>query len=134
MGKQNNKNNKKNTNNKQQKNGKQVSVVTTQDQKRKDRETKKEFQKEKNKNKYQDSAKYKNDFKILLDQLAPYGLTITDVKPDGNCLFRVISHQLQGTQENFAQIRNEICDFVEENRDSFEPFVEDDVPWETVFF
>jgi hypothetical protein len=47
-------------------------------------------------------------------------------------MYRSISHQLYKTQEQYARIRNEICSFIIQQREDFEPFIEDDVPFDTV--
>jgi OTU domain-containing protein 3 len=54
---------------------------------------------------------------------------IKDVAGDGNCLFRAIADQLENAPTKHEQYRAAIMKFVEENRDMFEPFVEDDVPF-----
>lgn len=43
-----------------------------------------------------------------------------------------ISDQIEGDPKNFAKYRERICAFMEQNRESFEPFVEDDEPWDKV--
>ena len=51
------------------------------------------------------------------------------MNPDGNCLFRALSDQLYGDFGNsHADIRAEICDFMESNKQDFKDFVvvEDD--------
>jgi len=58
------------------------------------------------------------------------GLRIKDVSGDGNCLFRAIADQLEGKPENHAKIRRKVVKHIEQNRSHFEPFVEDDVPFE----
>jgi OTU domain-containing protein 3 len=64
-------------------------------------------------------------------QLAAGGLTIRDIRGDGNCMFRAIADQLEGNQEAHWDFRHRVMNFMEENRGAFEPFVEDDVPFDT---
>jgi len=44
---------------------------------------------------------------------------------DGNCLFRALSDQLYGSQSKHAELRREICDFIEVHKDDYAGFVED---------
>ncbi|KAJ9082174.1 hypothetical protein DSO57_1006910 [Entomophthora muscae] len=41
---------------------------------------------------------------------------------DGNCLFRALSHQLAGHENLHLQIREEICNYMEEHSAHFAPF------------
>jgi OTU domain-containing protein 3 len=52
---------------------------------------------------------------------------------DGNCLFRSFSDQLEGNENNYKFFRTETVYYIikqikhmVENRDNFEPFIEDD--------
>lgn len=105
---------------------------TAQEQKRQQRIEKQDFRKQRNKAKYHGSTEYKRDFEILLQQILPLNLTIRDVKADGNCLFRCFSLQMYGNEDQHGGVRHEICNYVEDNRDNFEPFIEDDMGWEEV--
>lgn len=56
-------------------------------------------------------------------------LEIVDMNADGNCLFRALSDQLNGDHGgNHDQIRADICDYMEENKNDFSVFLvlEDD--------
>lgn len=44
---------------------------------------------------------------------------------DGNCLFRALSDQLYGSQSKHAELRREICHFIEDHKDDYAGFVED---------
>ena len=44
------------------------------------------------------------------------------IKGDGNCLFRAIGDQLYGMQEWYADLRKEICDYMENNPTIFQDF------------
>lgn len=48
--------------------------------------------------------------------------------------FRAISDQLEGMPEHYDRIRQQCVSFIEENRDNFEPFIEDDVPFDKVLY
>ena len=86
--------------------------------------------KKKKQRKKQDEMKYLDDMKRFREELIQYGLTIIEVGGDGNCLFRSISDQLDGTQMNHKQYRKDAIDYMLQNRDNFEPFIEDDVPFD----
>ncbi|NWY00529.1 OTUD3 protein, partial [Nothoprocta ornata] len=47
-----------------------------------------------------------------------------------NCLFRALGDQLEGHSRNHLQHRQETVDYMVKRREDFEPFVEDDVPFE----
>ena len=50
---------------------------------------------------------------------------------DGNCFFRAISDQLDGNENNHAEIRHRVCDTLEAMAELFQPFCEDeDESWE----
>ena len=51
-------------------------------------------------------------------------LLIKDTKKDGNCMFRAISDQVYGTEENFNLIRQKCMDYISLERDFFEEFIE----------
>ncbi|NWW83641.1 OTUD3 protein, partial [Rhynochetos jubatus] len=47
-----------------------------------------------------------------------------------NCLFRALGDQLEGHSRNHLRHREETVDYMIKQREDFEPFVEDDVPFE----
>jgi OTU domain-containing protein 3 len=52
------------------------------------------------------------------------GLAIADMAADGNCLFRSLSDQLYGDYGNMhEEVRSEICDYMEQNKDDFQVFL-----------
>ena len=51
------------------------------------------------------------------------GRKLYRVLPDGNCLFRSISHQLCGTEENHSSVRVLIQCLVNLNKSKFSPFL-----------
>jgi len=59
-------------------------------------------------------------------QMAAVGLRIVSITGDGNCMFRSISDQLCGVQANHWEYRKHIVDFINAEREQFEPFIEDD--------
>ncbi|KAJ3497586.1 hypothetical protein NLJ89_g10330 [Agrocybe chaxingu] len=54
------------------------------------------------------------------------GLYAVNTLGDGNCLFRALSDQLHGSDSLHATLRREICDWIEEHKARYEPFVEDE--------
>ncbi|NXP50712.1 OTUD3 protein, partial [Heliornis fulica] len=66
----------------------------------------------------------------LARQLRALGLTLREVPGDGNCLFRALGDQLEGHSRNHLRHRQETVDYMIKQREDFEPFVEDDVPFE----
>lgn len=74
--------------------------------------------------------KYLDEMKRFREELVQYGLRILEVGGDGNCLFRSICDQLEGCQNNYKQYRIDAVDHMLNNRFDFEPFIEDDVPFD----
>ncbi|XP_066493219.1 OTU domain-containing protein 3 isoform X1 [Tiliqua scincoides] len=66
----------------------------------------------------------------LAGQLQALGLRLREVPGDGNCLFRALGDQLEGHSRNHLKHRQETVDYMINRREDFEPFVEDDVPFE----
>lgn len=54
---------------------------------------------------------------------------IRDVEGDGNCLFRALSDQLEGTEAKHMYFRRETAEYMRQNRSLFEPFIEDETPF-----
>lgn len=67
-----------------------------------------------------------DDFVSLNIQLRTLGLSLKQVPGDGNCLFRALGDQLDGSAEDHLRHRQSVVDFIRRNREDFEPFVEDD--------
>eukprot|EP01129_Flabellula_baltica_P011206 TRINITY_DN4858_c0_g3_i1.p1 TRINITY_DN4858_c0_g3~~TRINITY_DN4858_c0_g3_i1.p1 ORF type:complete len:334 (-),score=71.20 TRINITY_DN4858_c0_g3_i1:3-1004(-) len=95
--------------------------------KKQDRLTKRELKRQRRA--YGD-ADWKSDFLKFEIQLESIGLGIKDVAGDGNCLFRAISDQLDGTPNRHAYYRAQICSFLERNREEYQYFVEDDMSFD----
>ncbi|XP_055825620.1 OVARIAN TUMOR DOMAIN-containing deubiquitinating enzyme 7 isoform X1 [Solanum dulcamara] len=68
-----------------------------------------------------------SEFRAQLDAL---GLKIIQVTADGNCFFRSLGDQLEGNEEEHEKYRDMTVKFIRNNRDTFEPFIEDDVPFD----
>jgi OTU domain-containing protein 3 len=54
------------------------------------------------------------------------GLYAASTIGDGNCLFRALSDQLYGTESRHFQLRRDVCDWIEQHKTRYEPFVEDE--------
>lgn len=66
-------------------------------------------------------------FKMQLNKI---GLQLRDIPGDGNCLFRALGDQLEGHGRNHFKYRYDVVNYMSDHRDDFEPFVEDDVPFD----
>ena len=55
-----------------------------------------------------------------------YGLKVVEMGGDGNCLFRTLADQLEGNEKLHRKYRQDAIDYIEDNKDSFAPFIEDD--------
>ncbi|XP_031482243.1 OVARIAN TUMOR DOMAIN-containing deubiquitinating enzyme 7 [Nymphaea colorata] len=63
-------------------------------------------------------------------QLDALGLKIVPLVADGNCFFRGIADQLEGNEEEHAKYRHMVVEYIMKHREEFEPFIEDDVPFD----
>lgn len=70
------------------------------------------------------------EFVSFANQLLAMGLKLREVPGDGNCLFRALGDQLEGNSRNHLKHQRETVDFMIKHRQDFEPFVEDDVPFD----
>uniref|UniRef100_A0AAA9TZA2 OTU domain-containing protein 3 n=1 Tax=Bos taurus TaxID=9913 RepID=A0AAA9TZA2_BOVIN len=70
------------------------------------------------------------EFVSFANQLQALGLKLREVPGDGNCLFRALGDQLEGHSRNHVKHRQETVDYMIKQREDFEPFVEDDIPFE----
>lgn len=66
----------------------------------------------------------------LNQQLGLLDLKVVPVTADGNCFFRAVAEQLEGDEEQHSKYRKMVVDYLEEHREDFEPFVEDDVSFD----
>ncbi|RCV15122.1 hypothetical protein SETIT_3G032900v2 [Setaria italica] len=67
------------------------------------------------------------EFRAQLDSL---GLKIVEVNADGNCFFRALGDQLEGSEEEHMKYRAMVVEYIVKHREDFEPFIEDEVPFE----
>ncbi|PVD36855.1 hypothetical protein C0Q70_03845 [Pomacea canaliculata] len=70
------------------------------------------------------------NFPSFATQLKKLGLQLRDIPGDGNCLFRALGDQLEGHSRNHFRHRQEVVQYMMEHRKDFEPFVEDDLPFD----
>ncbi|XP_058081807.1 OVARIAN TUMOR DOMAIN-containing deubiquitinating enzyme 7 isoform X4 [Magnolia sinica] len=63
-------------------------------------------------------------------QLDSLGLKIIQVTADGNCFFRALADQLEGNEEEHGKYRHMVVQYIMKHRQEFEPFIEDDVPFD----
>ncbi|PKI51625.1 hypothetical protein CRG98_027991 [Punica granatum] len=66
-------------------------------------------------------------FRAQVDAL---GLKIVQVTADGNCFFRALADQLEGNEDEHGKYRSMVVQYILKNREMFEPFIEDEVPFE----
>ncbi|CAM8912331.1 unnamed protein product [Rhodiola kirilowii] len=89
---------------------------------------------QKSKTKKQPSSRKKGERRDIAEfrgQLDALGLKFVEVTADGNCFFRALAGQLEGDEEEHQKYRDMVVKFIEKNREMFEPFIEDEVPFET---
>ncbi|KAL8601373.1 hypothetical protein ACOMHN_042377 [Nucella lapillus] len=70
------------------------------------------------------------NFPSFAIQLKKLGLQLRDIPGDGNCLFRALGDQLEGHCRSHYQHRQDTINYMLGHRTDFEPFVEDDVPFD----
>lgn len=68
-----------------------------------------------------------SELRVQFDQL---GLKIIQVAADGNCFFRALADQLEGNEGEHIKYRNMVVQYILSNRENFEPFIEDEVPFD----
>ncbi|RDY00880.1 OTU domain-containing protein 3, partial [Mucuna pruriens] len=68
-----------------------------------------------------------SQFRTQLDAL---GLRIVEVTADGNCFFRALADQLEGNEEKHRKYRSMVVKHILDNQEMFEPFIEDEVPFD----
>ncbi|KAL1536511.1 ubiquitinyl hydrolase 1 [Salvia divinorum] len=71
-----------------------------------------------------------NDVSELREQLDVLSLKIIQVTADGNCFFRALADQLEGDEDQHEKYRGMVVGFIKDNREMFEPFVEDEIPFD----
>eukprot|EP00958_Prasinococcus_capsulatus_P001921 scaffold175_cov414-Prasinococcus_capsulatus_cf.AAC.29 len=72
-------------------------------------------------------------YKTLEAQLDACGLRLKEMDADGNCMFRAVSDQLDGDDDDRAHLgrRKKVVDYMEAHEEQFAPFLEDDQDWKT---
>ncbi|XP_071944345.1 OTU domain-containing protein 3-like [Antedon mediterranea] len=70
------------------------------------------------------------NFAGFATQLQTLCLQLRDIPGDGNCLFRALGDQFEGHGRNHLHHREDTVQYIIDHRELFEPFVEDDVPFE----
>ena len=61
----------------------------------------------------------RGEFQKLAAPLALVGLKLVEIKPDGNCLFRAMAHQVVGDPEQHRIFRAEAVRHMRENKEQF---------------
>ncbi|XP_072174433.1 OTU domain-containing protein 3-like [Diadema setosum] len=70
------------------------------------------------------------NFLSFTTQLQAIGLQLRDIPGDGNCLFRALGDQLEGHGRNHMAHRLEVVQYMKDHKNDFEPFMEDDTPFD----
>lgn len=70
-----------------------------------------------------DWEKYFREYQELLK---PMGIYMRDVEGDGNCLFRAVSDQLEGTEKDHKKYRTLAAEYIIKNKDYFQMFLLED--------
>ena len=77
----------------------------------------------------QPSLSQKIELRKLLES---HDLYIKEVAPDGNCLFHSLCFLIdEYNNDDHIELRNDICDFMIENEDDYNAFMEDDAEFQT---
>ncbi|KAM9299561.1 LOW QUALITY PROTEIN: OTU domain-containing protein 3 [Gastrophryne carolinensis] len=98
------------------------------ERKRDERASKRAFAKER-KNRGGEAEEDAREFLSFANQLQALGLRLREVPGDGNCLFRALGDQLEGHSRHHLK-HQETAHYMVQHRHDFEPFVEDDVPFD----
>ncbi|KAF6143966.1 hypothetical protein GIB67_017574 [Kingdonia uniflora] len=72
----------------------------------------------------------KVDIAEIRSQVDALGLKIVELTADGNCFFRGLADQLEGNEEEHGKYRSMVANYIVKHREQFEPFIEDNVPFE----
>ena len=73
-----------------------------------------------------DARKHEIDMVKFKNQLKRFGLQVKEINADGNCLFRALGDQLRGTEDCHAEFRHDCVTYIEENKELYKFFIEDD--------
>ncbi|WCJ31234.1 OVARIAN TUMOR DOMAIN-containing deubiquitinating enzyme 7 [Euphorbia peplus] len=63
-------------------------------------------------------------------QVDALGLKVIQVTADGNCFFRALADQLDGSEDEHGKYRSMVVKYIMKNREMFEPFIEDEIPFD----
>lgn len=63
---------------------------------------------------------------VFREAMRRKGLSVVDVEPDGNCLFRSVSHQIYGDAERHYPVRKACVEHMSKHRARFGVFVAED--------
>lgn len=112
--------------------GKKVSKKEAQNQHHQQGQAVKLEDRKGKRNKFKGSKKNYNSEEELrfAANLAAVGLEIKHMEGDGNCMFRSLSDQLKDDASKHFLFREKIMSYIEENRDHFSLFMEDDEPFD----
>ncbi|KAJ1723905.1 hypothetical protein LPJ61_005786 [Coemansia biformis] len=66
-----------------------------------------------------------DDFSRLDRALKKSGLYCKDMAGDGNCMFRALADQVDGTPDTHRQHRESVCDYMAQHSNEFEPFMDE---------
>lgn len=88
--------------------------------------------KKSNPRKQHDGVKHgkQNTIAEFRSQLDALGLKLIQVTADGNCFFRALADQLEGNEEEHNKYRDMVVQYILNHREDFEPFIEDDIPFD----
>ncbi|KAJ2498331.1 2-oxoglutarate dehydrogenase E1 component [Coemansia sp. RSA 1972] len=71
-----------------------------------------------------------DDFSRLNRALKRSRLYCKDMTGDGNCLFRALADQVDGTPDTHLRHRESVCDYMHQHADDFAPFIDSAQPYE----
>ena len=121
-----NKKNPKQDNNIHNKNNNNYNYAENNHNKNNSKKSRKERNAYKKKNKK--NRKIDEEDEKFKKHLETLGYFIREVGGDGNCLFRSVSEQIEGNENNYNEYREKCINYMKENKDDFAPFIEDDEP------
>jgi len=98
--------------------------------KKADKESKTAQRKFKREKRKADMGEDTDDFNELNNQLISLGLVLKPIPGDGNCLYRALGDQLEGTPDVHMKHREDVVQYMLAHREDFEPFVEDDISFD----
>ncbi|ORX74694.1 cysteine proteinase [Linderina pennispora] len=70
-----------------------------------------------------------DDFTRLNRALKKIGLYCKEMDGDGNCLFRALADQVDGTPDTHSRHRVAVCDYMDQHADEFAPFIDESQPF-----